>query len=93
MRLSEDRIQDIAKKIADDLIDRNAVDPKAGRRNLATLVAQVMINDLSLEDKIDEETRARLARQKNLPPPGTGQYEAMFLKVKEQIAREKGWPM
>lgn len=93
MRFSEQRIQHLARQMADAMIEQQAVDPKIGRANLSSLIAQVMINDLRVEDEIDGEVRDRLSRQRNLPPQGTGEYEAMFEKVKREIAQRRGWPM
>lgn len=93
MRLSEERVHDIAKKIAADLLAKGAVEAPRGERNLAALVGQAIINDLKMEDKIDELARERLARYKSLPPAGSAEHEALFLKAKEEIAREKGYPL
>lgn len=93
MRLSEERVHDIARKIAADLLASGAVEAPRGERNLAALVAQALINDLRMEDRIDEEARAKLARQRSAPPAGSPEYEALFLKAKEEIAREKGYPL
>ena len=93
MRFSEERIQHLAKKMAASMVEQDAVDAKAGRANLASLIAQVIINDLQVEDQIDEEVRDRLSRQRNLPPQGTGEYEAMFDQMKREVAQKKGWPM
>ncbi len=93
MRLSEERIRDLAKKMAADMIRDGAVDKKIGTANLATLIAQVILKDMQVEEKIDEETRDRLSRQRNLPPQGSGEYEAMFHKVKAEIAAKKGYPL
>ena len=93
MRLSETRIPHLASKMAREMIREGAVDRKVGAENLATLIAQVIINDLRREDEIDEEVRGRLARQRHLPPQGTGEYEAMFLKLKQEIAAKHGYPL
>ncbi|MCB2155659.1 DUF507 family protein [bacterium] len=93
MRLSEERIHHLANKMAKEMIRDGAVDRKVGTENLATLIAQVMINDLRREDEIDEEVRGMLARQRNLPPQGTGEYEAMFQKLKQDVAAKRGYPL
>jgi len=94
VRFSEERINDIAKKIASDLIDKQAIDKKVGASNLASLVAQAMIKDLKLEEQIDAETREDMMRHyRNLPPEGTGEYEAIFIKTKQKIAKKHGFPL
>jgi len=93
MRLSEDRIHHLARRMADEMIARGAVDPAVRPQNLASLIAQVIINDLLVEDEIDAETRRRLESYRNLPPPGTGQYEAAFIKEKREVAARRGYPL
>ncbi len=93
MRLSEDRIRDLSRKMAADMIREGVVAPDAGERNLATLIAQIVINDLLMEDRIDELAREKVARYRNPPPPGTGEYDALFSKAKAEVAREKGYPL
>ncbi|MDK2972417.1 MAG: hypothetical protein PWP23_2172 [Candidatus Sumerlaeota bacterium] len=93
MRLTEARIRALSKQIARELIDRGAVDKKVGAMNLSTLVAQAMIHDQQVEEGIEAEARERLLRYRNLPPEGSGEYEAMFIKAKEEIAARKGYPL
>ncbi len=93
MRLSEERIRDVSRKMAADMIREGTVAADVGERNLATLVAQIIINDLRAEDTIDELTREKLSRYKHVPPAGSGEYDALFSKVKAEIAREKGYPL
>lgn len=93
VRLSEDRIQYLARRMARTMIDSGAVDAKTSMGNLSTLIAQVIIKDLEAEDEIDAEVRRRLARIRTLPPPGTGEYEAHFQKTKQQVAGERGYPL
>lgn len=93
MRMSETRIRALAKTIAKDMIDQGAVEGKISVLNLSTLIAQVMIQDLKVEDEIDEEVRQRLLRYPRLPPEGSGEYEALFFKVKSEIASKRGYPL
>lgn len=93
MRLSEARIRALSKQIAKDLIDQGAVDRKVGLLNLSTLVAQALIQDQKTEEAIEGEVREQLLRYRNLPPEGSGEYEALFLKLKEEVAARKGYPL
>lgn len=93
MRFSEERIHYLAKRMAGQMIEQGAVDKEIGVNNLASLIAQVIISDLQIEDQIDEEARERLSKQRSLPPQGTGEYDAMFDRVKREIAQRRGWPM
>ena len=93
MRLSEDRILSIARIMAADMIARGAVEVKTGERDLAALIASVIIKDMQVEEDIDREARERLARQRNLPPEKSAEYEAMFDRVKREVAQKRGYPL
>lgn len=93
MRLSEDRIHGLAKTMAADMVARGAVEAKAGERDLALMIASVIIKDMQAEEDIDREARERLSRQRNLPPEKSAEYEAMFEKVKREVAARRGYPL
>ena len=90
MRLSENRIRGLAKKMAAEMIARGAAEHAHSERALADVIAKVLASDQDLETRIEAEARELLSRQKNLPPPGTGQYQAAFDQAKKAVAARKG---
>lgn len=90
MRLSNDRIQNIARKMAKKMTARGVVIPRGGKDDLALFLARFLAYDQMKEAEIEKEAREFIARQRTLPPPGSGEYEAAFRNAKEQIARKKG---
>jgi hypothetical protein len=93
MRLSEDRIRHLADRIAKDLVEKKAVEAGGGARFVAGLITQAMIQDLRREDEIDAEARRRLLRYPGRPPEGSGADEALFQKIKREVAMERGYPL
>ncbi len=93
MRLSEDRIRHIAEKIAKDLVDKKAVEATRGARFVSGVITQTIIQDLQREDDIDVEARRRLDRYPNAPPEGSAAGEALFQKIKREVAMERGYPL
>lgn len=93
MRLSEERIQALAKTMAADMVARGAVETKVGERDLALLIASVIIKDMQVEEDIDREAREKLSRQRNLPPEKSVEYEAIFDRVKREVAARRGYPL
>jgi hypothetical protein len=93
MRLSEERIRHIADRIAKDLLDKGAVEATRGARFVSGLITQTIIQDLQREDDIDAEARERLNRYPNRPPEGSGAAEALFQKIKREVAIERGYPL
>ncbi|MEQ8819647.1 MAG: DUF507 family protein [Sumerlaeia bacterium] len=93
MRMTERRLTSIAKDVVRELRARKAIETKLGDSNLASLIAQAWIEDARREDDIDVETRSLLAKQRNLPPEDSPAYEAMFQRVKREVAARRGFPL
>jgi hypothetical protein len=93
MRLSEERIRHLAERIARDLLDSKAVEAPGGRTYVSGLITQAIIQNLQREEEIDAEARNRLNRYPNAPPEGSGAAEALFQKIKREVAMERGYPL
>ncbi len=91
MRLSESRLRQLSKKIAKDLMSSGAVRATGGVDDLTEYVSRAMMLDQKAEADIEAEARQFLARQRNLPPPGTGEYQAAFSQAKRNFAQRKGF--
>ncbi|MCC5875707.1 MAG: DUF507 family protein [Candidatus Sumerlaeia bacterium] len=90
MRLSNDRIQNLARRMAKQMASRGAVAPRNGPDDLALFLARFLAYDQMKMEEVEKEAREFIARQRTLPPPGSGEYEAAFRNAREQIARKKG---
>ena len=91
MRLSEARIRHLSKRIAREMQSTGAARSSGGSDDLAFLVGKVLMRDQRAEAQIEAEARQMLAKQKRLPPPGTGEYQAAFQQAKQTIAARKGF--
>ena len=86
MKLSEDRINHIAHKIAFDLKKKRLVNPFKSVSQIEAWVEKPMLEDFAIEDQIDEEVRRLLAGMDNCPPEGSYDYQAIYIKKKEEVA-------
>ena len=91
MRLSEERINSIAEKIALKLRRKGMVTAKGSLTTLASWIEKPMIAHMALEDDIDEIIRHQIMNLKNAPPEGSYDYQALFRKKKDEMARRKGF--
>lgn len=91
MRLSEDRIYAIAYKIAFRLVKKRMVVSKKNLSQVTAWVEKPILDDLSREDEIDKEVTAYLAGLSKRPPEGSFEYQAMFQKRKEEVARRRSF--
>ncbi len=89
MKLSDQRIRKLSKAMAKQMIQRGAV-KTSFPDNIASAISRVMTIDQKLNEELEQEARATLSRQRNLPPPGTGEYNAAFQQAKRAAAMKRG---
>lgn len=93
MRLSEKRILALAKTIAAKMKENGSFEQSGTQADLASLISQTMIRYFQQEEELDLEVRLLLEKRKNLPPEGTGEYQAAFHLEKTKLAQKKGYPL
>ena len=87
MRLSDDRIQSIAGKIADHLTQQKMIRFEGLRTSLVTLIARVVTNDLKIEDEINAEVERMIESMQRTIPRGSAEWTSIFMQKKEELAR------
>ena len=88
MLLSRDYVSYMAKEIVKRLVAAKMIETK-NIENLTTQVRQVMADEVTVEDRINEEVREILARYSEEMKRTGVSYQDMFKKVKGQLARER----
>ncbi len=89
MRLSTDEIQFISRKIVKILVGagRLEVDDEA---RVVDGIARVISDELSVEDRLNEEAREVLSLHMGQMERSDITYSEMFKKVKRELATKKG---
>ena len=89
MRLSADEIQFISRKIVKTLVaaGRLEVDNEA---RVVEGIAHAIVEELSIEDRLNEEAREVLAPHMTQMERSDITYSEMFKKVKRELAKKKG---
>ena len=86
MLLSRDYVGHMAKEVIKRLIAGKMIEVKH-LENVTTQVRQVMAEEVTIEDRINEEVRVILeAYQQDMLKSGA-QYAEMFKKIKGELAR------
>jgi hypothetical protein len=88
MLLSRDYVGYMAKEVVKRLLAAKMITAK-NAENLTTQVRQVMADEVTVEDRINEEVREILARYSDEMKRTGVSYQDMFKKVKGQLARER----
>ena len=89
MRLSPDEIQFISRKIVKTLVAAERLEVDDEHRVIEG-IARVIVDDLSVEDRLNEEAREVLAQHMGQMERSDIAYSEMFKKVKRELAKKKG---
>ena len=88
MLLSRDYVAYMAREVVKRLVAGQMIETKAAAA-LAQRVRQVMAEELSVEDRLNEEVREILSRYSEEMRRSGASYQEMYKKVKGQLARER----
>jgi hypothetical protein len=91
VRLSEERIEVLAGRLADRLLDEELVDITMSERAFMDLVEVWITRDLEIEEEINEAAVARLESYSRKIEHGTSEWEALLDQAKEELARSRGY--
>lgn len=88
MLLSRDYVGHMAKEVVKRLLAAKMIETK-NVENLVQQVRQVMAEEVTVEDRLNEEVREILGKyQEEMRRTGVS-YQEMYKKVKGQLARER----
>ena len=93
MRLSEDRINAIAYKIAFELVKKRMIKTTRRLNQVTSWVEKPILDDLRQEEQLDEEVRRLLATMTTCPPEGSFEYQALYQRRKEELASRRGYEL
>ncbi|HXN73184.1 MAG TPA: DUF507 family protein [Candidatus Acidoferrales bacterium] len=88
MLLSRDFVGYMAKEVVKRLAAQKMIEVK-NVESLTQQVRQVMADEVTVEDRINEEVREILAKYSDEMKRTGVSYQEMFKKVKGQLARER----
>ena len=89
MRLTPDEIEFIARKIVKTLVAEGKLEIDSERRVVGDLI-KVVTEDLSVEDRLNEEVREVLMQHASEMERSNMSYTEMFKMLKKKMAKEKG---
>jgi hypothetical protein len=88
MLLSRDYVGYMAKEVVKRLVAAKMIETK-NTEALTTSVRQVMADEITIEDRVNEEAREILVKYSDEMKRTGVSYQEMFKKVKGQIARDR----
>ena len=91
MRLSEERVAVLARRICDGLLDEELVDLEIAENDFRFMIESLIIKDLKIEDEIDEEATAFLLKNKPGLEEGSTEWEVELERKKEEFSIARGY--
>ena len=90
MRLKKEFIEKISKKIIDTLISKDFIIWEGSRDKLESIINDLIIDDLMVEDHLNEEVKQLLDSRTEEYERSMMDYGRVFQLVKSKLARERG---
>ena len=90
MRLKKEFIEKISKKIIDALISKDIIIWEGSRDKLESIINDIIIDDLMVEDHLNEEVKQLLDSRTEEYERSMMDYGRVFQLVKSKLARERG---
>jgi hypothetical protein len=90
MRIPKTWVPLIAKKIAGDLLAEDLVEPLVPKGQFQAEVERLIMDELMIEDKVNDEVREILKKFSSEIEKGRLDYRKVFEMTKKKIVEERG---
>lgn len=89
MRIPRTWVPLIAEKIVDNLIAKELIEPKVTVEKLTAEAEELIMDELMVEDRVNEEVREILKRHGSEIERGRLDYRRLFELTKQKIVKER----
>lgn len=90
MRIPKTWVPLIAKKVAEDLLAKEAVELRVRKEQFLAETERLILDELSIEDRVNNEVREILKKFSGEIEKGRLDYRKMFELTKKKIVEERG---
>ncbi len=90
MKLSSERIAALAGQLVEKLVAGGMIEPVADRRVLTVSLERVIVDELSVEDRINAEAKELMRKYESEIARGKMDEPQLFQMIKKQLVKEKG---
>jgi len=89
MRIPKTWVPLLAKKIVDNLVSKELVKPTITIKKLLLETEELFLNELSVEDRLNEEVRELLKKHTSEIEHGRLDYRKLFELTKHKLVKER----
>jgi hypothetical protein len=89
MRVPKSWVPIVAKEIMEELTERNMIKLQEPREKITELLLGLMLEELSVEDRLNEEVREMLKKFDSEISKGRLDYRRLFDLTKQKLVKER----
>lgn len=89
MRIPKSWIPSLSKRIVDNLIAKELIDPSVSKDALIEQTGHLLIEELMVEDRLHEEIREMLKKHEQEIARGKLDYRKLFDMTKQKLIKER----
>jgi hypothetical protein len=89
MRIPKTWVSLLAKKIVDNIISKELIKPTVSIEKLRLETEELILNELSIEDRLNEEVRELLKNHTSEIEQGRLDYRKLFELTKQKLVKER----
>lgn len=89
MRIPKSWIKPIARRIINNLISKDLVEPLAPQETLIEVTESIILDELLVEDRLNEEVREILKKYEPEIEKGRLDYRKLFELTKQKLVKER----
>jgi len=89
MRIPRSWIKPLARRIITNLISRDLIEPLVPEENLLETTEQIILDELMVEDRLNEEVREILKKFESEIERGGLDYRKLFELTKQKLVKER----
>ena len=90
MRLSKERVRHMAEALVARLVQDGHVALTGTSKSLVDALDQAVTDELSVEDRLNNEVRQLLKAYEHQIESGQVDYQKMFTMIRQKLVRERG---
>jgi hypothetical protein len=89
MRIPKGWVPVIAKEVVEELLKREMVELRASKEKVTELLHELMLEELMVEDRVNEEVRGMLKKFEPEIEKGRLDYRKLFDLTKQKLIKER----
>ena len=90
MKFSPERVASLAGQLVAKLVSDGLIEPVADRRVLTVSLERVIVDELSVEDRINADAKELMRKYESEIARGQMNEQQLFQMIKKQLVKEKG---